>query len=328
MLFVIFLCFAHAIPVLPVSIEKNTPCSPVLYALIPQCTVDNNAHTITRTGFFWDGSFWTTHRTIAGSTQLMLGGAYTLEIQDPRANFVQLKMDGNHDNWTSTTTVHKNDDVLCVGFDENGDLKEHKGMVVDQAVSIIWNGAPTPPLLEVSCSVSSSMLGGVVTHNQKLVGMITAYQDQTTYALPVDRLRSSSLRLGLHVEEEVTQYSIHSDIPQGSEVIAMFRNHKKVFPPLIQLQEKERLRIQLLEDDVWISPHHPQYNRIFIFEEREGAHYVLQPSQTLANLGLREQDRWLPDQNTPVVAFYRGTERLLILNPSWWETKVERKIIK
>ena len=137
-----------------------------------------------------------------------------------------------------------------------------------------------------------------------------------------------SLPLGLHIEDETAVYSAHIDIPQGSEVLGVFREYKKVSPPLIQLQEDERLRIQLLEDDVWISPHNPQYNRIFIFEEREEAQYVLRPSLALANLGLREQYRWLLDQSTPIVAFYRGPQRLLILNPSWWETKEEQKTTK
>ena len=217
---------------------------------------------------------------------------------------------------------------VLFGFDESGAVQEIEGIVIDEAISIMSNEAPTPPLLKLSCPISSSMLGGAVTHNQKLVGMLTAFQDQTTYALPVDRLRSSLTQLGLHIENEVAIYSTHRDIPKGSDVLAIFRNHKKVNPPLVQLQEDERLRVQLLEDDVWISPHKPQYNRIFISEEREEAQYVLQPSLTLANLGLREQDRWLPDQSTSVVAFYRRTQRLLILNPSWWESKDAQKTIK
>ena len=328
MLFVIFLCFAHAIPILPISIEKSTPCSPVLYTLLPECSVDNNIQTITGTGFFWDGSFWTTHQTIASSTKITLGEPYTIQEQNPRANYVRMTVPIQHEQWPSTTSVQKNDEIQCIGFDDKGVRQTGYGVVLDRSVSISWNDAPTPPLLKLSCPISSSMLGGVVTHNQKLVGMITAYQNRITYALPLERLKASSLQLGLHVEDEIALYSAHSDIPKGSEVLGIFRDYKKVFPPLIGLHESERLRIQLLEDDVWISPHNPQYNRIFIFEEREEAQYVLQPSLSLANLGLREQDRWLPDQSTPIVAFYRGPQRLLILNPSRWESKDAQKTIK
>ena len=326
MLFIIFLCFAHAIPILPISIEKNTPCSPVLYTLLPDCSMDNNIQTITRTGFFWNGSLWTTHQAIASATDM--DKSYTIQEQNPRANYVRMTATSQPEQWTSTTSVQKNNEILCIGFDKKGIRQERKGRVLEESVSIAWNDAPTPPLLKLSCPISSSMLGGVVTHNQKLVGMITAYQDEITYALPLERLKTSALQLGLHIEDEVARYSAHSDIPKGSEVLGIFRNYKKVSPPLIGLQENERLRIQLLEDDVWISPHSPQYNRIFIFEEREGAQYVLQPSLSLANLGLREQDRWLPDQSTPIVAFYRGGQRLLILNPSWWESKDAQKTIK
>ena len=326
MLFIIFLCFAHAIPILPISIEKNTPCSPILYTLLPDCSMDNNIQTITRTGFFWNGSLWTTHQAIASATKV--DKSYVFQEQNPRANYVRMTANSQHEQWTSTTSVQKNNEILCIGFDKKGIRQERKGRVLEKSVSISWNGAPTPPLLKLSCPISSSMLGGVVTHNQKLVGMITAYQDELTYALPLERLKTSPLQLGLHIEDEVALYSAHSDIPKGSDVLGIFRDYKKVSPPLIGLQENERLRIQLLEDDVWISAHNPQYNRIFIFEEREGAQYVLQPSLSLAHLGLREQDRWLPDQNTPIVAFYRGDQRLLILNPSWWESKDVQKTIK
>ena len=327
MLFVIFLCFAHAIPILPISIEKNTPCSPVLYTLIPDCSVDNNTQTITRTGFFWRGSFWTTHKAVAASTKPILNEPYTIEEQNPRANYTRIAINVQYEEWP-TTTVQKDDPIICIGSDEKGVRQEQNGIVLERSVDITWNDAPTPPLLKLSCPSSSSMLGGVVTHNQKLVGMITAFQGRITYALPVERLKSSSLQLGLHIEDEVVLYSTHSDIPKGSEVLGIFRDYKKVYPPLIQLHENERLRVQLLEEDVWISPQTPQYNRIFIFEEKDEAQYVLQPSLSLANLGLREQDRWLPDQNTPIVAFYRGAQRLLILNPSWWETKEAQKTIK
>ena len=71
----------------------------------------------------------------------------------------------------------------------------------------------------------------VITPDNKLVGMITAYQDEITYALPMDRLSTTSHQLGLHIENEVALYSIHSDIPKGSEVLAIFRDHKKyIFP--------------------------------------------------------------------------------------------------
>lgn len=326
MLFIIFLCFAHAIPILPISIEKDTPCSPILYTLFPDCSMDNNIQTITRTGFFWNGSLWTTHQAIASATKM--DKPYTIQEQNPRANYVRMIETSQHEQWTSTTSVQKNNEILCIGFDKEGIRQERTGRVLEKSVSISWNDAPTPPLLKLSCPISSSMLGGVVTHNQKLVGMITAYQDEITYALPVERLKTSALQLGLHIEDEVALYSAHSDIPKGSEVLGIFRDYKKVSPPLIGLQANERIRIQLLEDDVWISPYNPQYNRIFIFEEREGAQYVLQPSLSLANLGLRDQDRWLPDQNTPIVAFYRGGQRLLILNPSWWESKDAQKTIK
>ena len=321
MLFHIFLHFAHAFPTMSISVEKQTPCSPVLYTLLRDCTIHrNNTQTITQSGFFWNDSLWTTHRLLGGMHQLLLeGNPQVLEI-NPRANYARISIDLDHEQWKKTATVEKKDSILCVGFDEQGRQSTQKGLVLDRSSSIVWNGSPTPPLLQTSCRISSSMLGGaVITPEQELVGMITAFDNDSTYVLPVHRLRSTTAELGLQVHEEQVTYSTHSDIPVGSEVLAIFREYKESSPPLIQLLEDERLRVRLLDDDVWISPHNPQYNRISIFEERDGAQYVLRPSAILAQMGLREHDRWNPNPKSSFATFSRGKESLWILNPSRWE---------
>ena len=144
------------------------------------------------------------------------------------------------------------------------------------------------PLLFSSSAAQSRHLCSVVLAQPKLVGMITAYQDQTAYALPVARLRTSSTSLVSTLKTKSLLILHTSIFHRAARYLASFAITKRYFLLLSSLQESERLRIQLLEDDVWISPHNPQYNRIFIFEEREEAQYVLRPSLALAKFGPSE----------------------------------------
>ena len=316
-------------PITPILVEKHTPCAAILYELTPNCSVDQNNQSERGSGFFWKDSLWTTHHLIAGAHNIQTTEknfkipADILE-SSPRVDYARLNAHSAK-GLREGAKPKKGDEVFCMGFDQKGFLRTEKGFIEDLGSSIVHQNHKTPPLLKISCVTSSSMSGGAVLNQQKeLVGMLIVHEEKHSYALPSHRIRPTTAELGIHIQEEKIIYSGQIDLPINTEVLSISRQYKKVSLPLIQPLEDERIRIQTVEDDVWISPIIHQYNSITIFEEREGMQLVLRPSKKQANLGLRTHDIWFPHQNTPIIQFQRGSEMLFMLNIEWWRNRTTK----
>jgi hypothetical protein len=330
MLFFFVQSLAFSSPIIPILVEKHTPCAPILYELTTNCRVDKNTFNERGSGFYWNGSLWTTHHLIAGAIDIKVEKTSIriptdITEQNPRVDYVRMNMHRTEE-LTEGPLPQKGEEVLCMGFDQQGSIRTEKGVIENMGISIVQLNHTTPPLLKISCNSSPTMSGGAVVNQKKeLVGMLIANEESHSYALPIHRLRKSSAEIGIHVQEEKVIYSVQPDLPVGTEVISISRQYKKASLPLIQPIEEERIRVQTVEDDVWISPVVHHYNSITIFEEKENIQLVLRPSQKQASLGLRTQDQWFPEQKTAIIQFRRGHDILFILNPEWWRNHKQTK---
>lgn len=325
MLFFIFSAETFSNPIIPITITKNKSCAPILYTLLDDCHIMGEQYPKTASAFIWKDSLWTTHSNIAGASFIYSGKEKTniaIIEKNPLVDYAQLAYVHSENNLDTTNSFRSGEPIICVGVDADGYPKKTTGYIQNTNISITYNRNKSPPLLEITCPIEDSMTGGILLNEQeRLIGMLMTTQSGFTYAIAHDRLRASSHEIGLSIQNDHVVYSVHTEIPVGTEIFGFLRNGKSDNPPFRQLLEDERIRIQLHHDDVWLQPVSPKHNTIMLLEDNEGEQHVIRPSALWFEMGIRANDRWFAKQKNTIIRIKRDEKILYVLNPDWWRDK-------